>query len=196
MRYLAANRRFRRGVMAQFLYVGLQVVVWSFTIRLALSLGAANERHASNFMIYSFIGFFIGKFIANCLMTRYNVQKVLIAYSAIGVAVLVPDFSAVYAAVAVSALFGPCWVTIYTGTIKTVENWYTEVAGAVIVMSIGGAAIVPALQGYVSDYLGSLQRSFGVSLLCFAFVGYYFWGELRHQGSRRTALSAAAQSKF
>lgn len=57
LRYLAGNRRFRRGVMAQFLYVGLQVAVWSFTIRLALTLGAANERHASNFMIYSFIGF-------------------------------------------------------------------------------------------------------------------------------------------
>lgn len=69
-------------------------------------------------------------------------------------------------------------------------------AGAVIVMSIVGAAIVPALQGYVSDYLGSMQRSFGVSLLCFAFVGYYFWGELRHQERRRTALPAAAQGKF
>lgn len=196
LRYLAGNRRFRRGVMAQFLYVGMQVAVWSFTIRLALTLGAANERHASNFMIYSFIGFFIGKFIAKCLMTRCNVQKVLIAYSVTGVAMLVPDFSAVYAAVGISALFGPCWATIYTGTLKTVDNQYTEVAGAVIVMSIVGAAIVPALQGYVSDSLGSMQRSFGVSLLCFAFVGYYFWGELRHQGRRRTTLSAAAQSKF
>ncbi|AHF79028.1 L-fucose:H+ symporter permease [Sodalis praecaptivus] len=201
LRYLAGNQRFRRGVLAQFLYVGLQVAVWSFTIRLALTLGADNERHASNFMIYSFIGFFIGKFIANCLMTRCNVQKVLIAYSVIGVAMLayvmlVPNFSAVYAAVGVSALFGPCWATIYTGTLKTVENRYTEVAGAVIVMSIVGAAIVPALQGYVSDYLGSMQRSFGVSLLCFAFVGYYFWGELRHQERRRTALPAAAQGKF
>lgn len=134
-------------------------------------------------------------------MTRCNVQKVLIAYSVIGVAMLayvmlVTDFSAVYAAVGVSELFGPCWATNYTGTLKTVDNQYTEVAGAVIVMSIVGAAIVPALQGYVSDSLGSMQRSFGVSLLCFALVGYYFWGELRHQGRRRTTLSAAAQSKF
>lgn len=197
IRSCSNKRRFRRGVLAQFLYVGLQVAVWSFTIRLALMLGADNERHASNFIIYSFIGFFINKFIANCLMTRCNVQKVLIAYSVIGVAMLayvmlVPNFSAVYAAVGVSALFGPCWATIYTGTLKTVENRYTEVAGAVIVTSIVGAAIVPALQGYVSDYLGSMQRSFGVSLLCFAFVGYNFWGALRHQERRCTALPAAA----
>ncbi len=34
----ASNARFRRGIVAQFLYVGMQVAVWSFTIRLALEL--------------------------------------------------------------------------------------------------------------------------------------------------------------
>jgi fucose permease len=69
LRYLASNARFRRGIVAQFLYVGMQVAVWSFTIRLALELGDINERDASTFMVYSFACFFIGKFIANILMT-------------------------------------------------------------------------------------------------------------------------------
>ena len=84
LRYLARNPRFRRGIVAQFLYVGMQVAVWSFTIRLALELGDINERDASNFMVYSFACFFIGKFIANILMTRFNPEKVLILYSVIG----------------------------------------------------------------------------------------------------------------
>lgn len=84
LRYLAKNSRFRRGIVAQFLYVGMQVAVWSFTIRLALELGDINERDASNFMVYSFACFFIGKFIANILMTRFNPEKVLILYSVIG----------------------------------------------------------------------------------------------------------------
>lgn len=186
LRYLAGNSHFKRGIMAQFLYVGMQVAVWSFTIRLALTLGASNERDASNFMIYSFICFFIGKFVANFLMTRFSAEKVLIAYSVLGVATLayvamVPSFTAVYAAVFVSVLFGPCWATIYAGTLDTVDKKYTEVAGAIIVMSIVGAAVVPAIQGYVSDHLGSMQKSFGVSLLCFAYVGFYFWGEMRNK---------------
>ncbi|WP_129543976.1 L-fucose:H+ symporter permease [Serratia sp. 1D1416] len=198
LRYLAGNARFRKGIAAQFLYVGMQVAVWSFTIRLALNLGASNERDAANFMIYSFICFFIGKFVANFLMTRFRAEKVLIAYSLLGVAtlayvVLVPSFTAVYAAVFVSVLFGPCWATIYAGTLDTVDNKYTEVAGAIIVMSIVGAAFVPALQGYVSDHLGSMQRAFGVSLLCFAYVGFYFWGELRHK--RRDARQPLADSE-
>ncbi|WP_413742010.1 L-fucose:H+ symporter permease [Sodalis sp. RH15] len=185
LRYLAGNARFKKGIVAQFLYVGMQVAVWSFTIRLALNLGAANERDASNFMIYSFICFFAGKFIANFLMTRFMPQKVLIAYSILGVAtlayvVMVPNFTAVYAAVFVSVLFGPCWATIYAGTLDTVDNKYTEVAGAIIVMAIVGAAVVPAIQGFVSDHLGSMKEAFSVSLLCFAYVGFYFWGELRN----------------
>ncbi|WP_215848342.1 L-fucose:H+ symporter permease [Candidatus Pantoea bituminis] len=191
-RYLANNRHFKRGIVAQFLYVGMQVAVWSFTIRLALTLGATNERHASNFMMYSFICFFIGKFVANFLMTRFRAEKVLIAYSVLGVltlayVMLVPNFTAVYAAVFVSVLFGPCWATIYAGTLATVDNKYTEVAGAFIVMAIVGAAFVPALQGFVSDHLGSMQLAFGVSLLCFAWVGFYFWGELLHKKQANAA---------
>ena len=182
LRYLASNARFRRGIVAQFLYVGMQVAVWSFTIRLALELGDINERDASTFMVYSFACFFIGKFIANILMTRFNPEKVLILYSIIGALFLVyvalaPSFSAVYVAVLVSVLFGPCWATIYAGTLDTVDNEHTEMAGAVIVMAIVGAAVVPAIQGYVADMFHSLQLSFLVSMLCFVYVGIYFWRE-------------------
>lgn len=189
LRYLAKNSRFRKGIIAQFLYVGMQVAVWSFTIRLALEMGDINERDASNFMVYSFACFFIGKFIANILMTRFNAEKVLIIYSVIGALFLIyvafiPSFTAVYAAVMVSILFGPCWATIYAGTLDTVDNEHTEMAGAVIVMAIVGAAFVPAIQGYVADILHSLQLSFLVSMLCFVYVGIYFVSERRFKAKQ------------
>ena len=111
-------------------------------------------------------------------MTRFNPEKVLILYSIIGALFLVyvalaPSFSAVYVAVLVSVLFGPCWATIYAGTLDTVDNEHTELAGAVIVMAIVGAAVVPAIQGYVADMFHSLQLSFLVSMLCFVYVGIY-----------------------
>lgn len=187
LRYLVDNKRFKKGILAQFLYVGMQVAVWSFTIRLALTLDPnLNERLASNFMVYSFICFFIGKFIANFLMTRFSSNKVLVVYSAIGALLLlyisfVPDISAVYMAVAVSILFGPCWATIYAETLESVDKKYTETAGAVIVMSIIGAAVVPAIQGLVSDMSGSMQFSFIVNLFCFAYVGKYFYDESKRE---------------
>ncbi|RLQ92287.1 L-fucose:H+ symporter permease [Falsibacillus albus] len=187
LKYLAGNKRFRKGVAAQFLYVGMQVTVWSFTIRLALDLNSDfNERAASNFMVYSFIAFFAGKFIANFLMTRFSASKILFSYSIIGSAllayvVLVPNLTAVYAAIAVSMLFGPCWPTIYAETLEVVEKKYTETAGAILVMSIVGGAVIPAIQGYASDAFGSMQTAFIVSMGCFLYVGFYFFGEMKKQ---------------
>ncbi|MCO7174833.1 L-fucose:H+ symporter permease [Sporolactobacillus kofuensis] len=187
LKYLAHNRRFKRGIIAQFIYVGMQVTVWSFTIRLALVLNPEiNERSASTFMIYSFIAFFVGKFIANFLMTRYSPNQVLLAYSGIGSILLiyvvcVPNMTAVYAAIGVSIMFGPCWATIYAHTLEVVkEKKYVETAGAILVMSIIGGAIIPAIQGLVSDLLGSMRLSFIVPMLCFIYVSIYFFGELKN----------------
>ncbi|WML41518.1 L-fucose:H+ symporter permease [Neobacillus sp. OS1-2] len=186
LKYLAGIKEFRKGIAAEFLYVGMQVTVWSFTIRLALDLNPdINERVASNFMVFSFIAFFVGKFIANFLMTRFNPSKILVIYSVIGAATLayvsfVPNMTAVYGAVAVSMLFGPCWATIYAETLNVVkEKQYTALAGAILVMSIVGAAVVPAIQGFASDLFGSMQLSFLVPMLCFLYVGFHFFGKMK-----------------
>ncbi|MDN4074930.1 sugar MFS transporter [Fictibacillus terranigra] len=189
LKYLAGNKRFKKGIAAQFLYVGMQVAVWSFTIRLALDLNPDfNERTASNFMVYSFAGFFVGKFIANFLMARFSSSKVLFGYSILGSAmlayvILVPNMTAVYAAIVVSMLFGPCWATIYAETLEVVDKKYTETAGAILVMSIVGGAVIPAIQGHASDAFGSMQTAFLVSMACFVYVGIYFFGEMKKQKS-------------
>lgn len=181
LRYLSGNKPFLKGIGAQFLYVGMQTAVWSFTIRLALTLDPTeNERGASTYMIWVFVGFFIGKFIANLLMSRFRAEDVLIGYSVLGIlalgyVTLVPNMSAVWACILVSTLFGPCWATIYAGTLETItDKRHTETGGAVIVMSIIGGAVIPVIQGAVSDATGSMQTSFVVSLLCFAAVLVYF----------------------
>ena len=87
--------------------------------------------------------------------------------------------TALWAAVSVSLLFGPCWATIYAKTLEAVEKKYTETAGAIVVMSIVGGAYVPAIQGFVSDVTGSMQFSFIVNLFCFLAIGLYFRGEAK-----------------
>lgn len=198
IKYLGGIKNFRKGIAAEFLYVGMQVTVWSFTIRLALNLNPdINERMASNFMVYSFIAFFVGKFIANFLMTRFNASKVLVIYSIIGTATLayvslVPNMTAVYAAVAVSMLFGPCWATIYAETLDVVkEKKYTELAGAILVMSLVGGAVIPATQGFVSDLFGSMQLSFLIPMACFIYIGFYFFGKMKRVEDEKIPLKKA-----
>lgn len=198
--YLARNGRFRRGIVTQFLYVGMQTAVWSFTIRLALNLDhSLNERSASNFMIFAFVAFFLGKFLANILMTRLDENLVLVGYSAAGViallyVVLAPNISAVYAAILVSGLFGPCWATIYARTLDSIEDKrHTETGGAVIVMAIIGGAVIPALQGLISDTVRSMQVSFTINIVCFTAVLLYFLSE--HRRSHSTAPTTTTGEK-
>ena len=93
---------------------------------------------------------------------------------------LVPNLSAVYAAIVVSVLFGPCWPTIYAENLKAIDNKYREIGGAVVVMSIVGGAVIPAVHGLVSDTIHSMQHAFIVPLLCFIYIGYYFFSEIKN----------------
>ncbi len=174
--------------MAQFLYVGMQVAVWSFTIRLALELGDINERDASTFMVYSFACFFIGKFIANILMTRFNPEKVLILYSVIG------------------ALFPPTWrwrpaLARYTWRCWSVFCLAPAGRPFMPERSIPSITSIPKWRGGHRD--GDCRRGGGsrdsglrgghvplatalipVSMLCFVYVGVYFWRESKVRGNR------------
>lgn len=141
-----------------------------------------NERFASDFMIYSFIAFFIGRLIANVLMSKFKPTFVLTLYSMIGVAVLlytslVPNMTAVWGAIFASVLFGPCWPTIYGRTLETVKDKYRETAGAVLVMAIIGGAVGPVVQGIAADMMGSLQLSFIIPVLFFIYLAFYFYNE-------------------
>ncbi len=172
--------------MAQFIYVGMQTAVWSFTIRLALDVNHhITDAAASNFMIYSYVVFFLGKVVATWLFTQLKATQVLTAYSVLGtlallLATFAPGMIAVYAAVGASFFFGPQWPTIYAHTLDHVtDKRYTETAGAILVMAIVGGAVIPAVQGLVSDAVGSMQLSFLVPTIAFALVSYYFATEVK-----------------
>ena len=184
--YLFHNKRYMKGVLCQFIYAGMQTTVWSFTIRLALRLDShISDSAASTFMIYSYIAWFFGKLVANWFLNRYSITKVLTWFSLLGTITLVitftvPNLTAVIAAIATSFFFGPEWPTIYAHTLDQIhEKKYTETGGAFIVMSLIGGAIIPAVQGRVSDLSGSMQFSFIVPAICFALITLYFWTEHR-----------------
>ncbi|WP_332236949.1 sugar MFS transporter [Sporolactobacillus sp. KGMB 08714] len=186
IRYLSHNKRYMKGVMAQFFYAGVQTAVWSFTIRLALNLNShITDSAASTFMIYSYIVWFVGKLVANFFLARYSITKVLTWFSALGtlclvVSFTVPSMLAVYAAIMTSFFFGPEWPTIYAHTLDAItEKKYTETGGAIIVMALIGGAIIPAIQGAVSDISGSMQFSFIVSAIGYLIITLYFYFEYR-----------------
>ncbi|MGR3885516.1 L-fucose:H+ symporter permease [Pseudomonas sp. 1152_12] len=193
------NPRFTFGVLAQFLYVGAQVGVWSFTIRLAMQMGGMNERSASWFLLTTFAAYFVGKLIANLLMRRVHPAKVLVIYGALCIVllaytILVPNISAVYAAVGVSIFLGPCWPTIYGLTIDGLGE-DTGVGGSLLVMSIVGGGVIPIFQGLLSDANGgNMQLAYSVPLLCFIVIVMYAVKCLRQSETLPCGATAAVAS--
>ena len=91
LRYLACNSRFRFGIMAQFFLCGHADggLVFHHTAGLADGCRFERARRGQFSVIYAFVGFFLGKCLANILMKRFNENKVLIAYSVLGSLALV-----------------------------------------------------------------------------------------------------------
>ncbi|WP_025733728.1 L-fucose:H+ symporter permease [Carnimonas nigrificans] len=194
---LSRNRRFVIGVIAEFLYVGAQVGIWSFTIRLAMQIGDLSERHASYYLLLTFFAFFVGKFTANLFMKRYSPAKVLIVYSVLCIAMLaytlsVHNITAIYTAIGASLFLGPGWATIY-GLTLTGLGRDTEYGGSILVMSIIGGAIIPLIQGLISDHTdGNMQLAFIVPLICYIAVVLFGFYCLRNPGPQVASTPAPA----
>ncbi|MQS76725.1 L-fucose:H+ symporter permease [Companilactobacillus halodurans] len=186
MNYLSKRPRYWHGVAAQFIYMGVQTGVWSFTMRLALDMFPQfNERFVANFMLYSYICFFVGRFVASYLLSKFSETKVLMSYSFIGMLMIlyitfVPNITAIYAAIGVSLVFGPCWPTIFARTLEVVDDKrHTETASAFIVMAIVGGAVLPIFQGLLSDFT-TMQFSFIICAISMAIVFLYFVSEYKY----------------
>lgn len=184
---LLKNKHFTYGMFTEFMYVGLQVSVWSFTIRLALTLNSGlNERTASDFVIYSYIAFFIGRLIADYLMKFIPHLKVLLGYALLGLLAILymmidRSFNGVYVAILVSGLMGPGFATIYTETLGFIDNpQQTETAGAMIVMMVIGGAFWPLAQGWLADVTGSMSISFAVHFLTFGAIAAFTYRYIKH----------------
>lgn len=184
--YLVRNRRYLKGIGAQFVYIGAQTGIWSFTMRLALTMFPHyTDRDASDFMLWSYAVFFVGRFLGSYLLSRFRETRVLTVYMGLAVVVLIGTIAlhsvaAVWMAVIVSLFLGPGWPTIYSRTLETVgDRRYTETAGAVIVMSIVGGAVLPALQGALSNAMG-MQFSFILPAIELCIVAVYFVSEMRY----------------
>lgn len=186
LNYLKGRKEYWQAISAQFLYAGIQTGVWSYTMILALEkFPQFNERTVSNFMLYSYICFFMGRISASYLLSKFSETKVLLTYTSLGTiavlyASLIPNVSAVYAVIMLNFFMGPCWPTIYSRALDKVEDKrHTEIAGAFVVMALVGGAILPAFQGLLSDYT-NVQFSFILVAIEFLCVVIYFLKEMNH----------------
>ena len=179
---LAKNKKYVWGVVAQFFYVGAQICVWSFTIRLVMKELGYVEAQAATVYLISIIGFCTSRFVYTWLMKYFAPQR-LLAIGAILSAVcallvvLAGGWTAVVALVLISVFMSLMFPTIYgtaLGSVNASEHPdYTKIGASGLIMAILGGALLTPLQGVVSDATGSINTSYLVPLACFVVVLCY-----------------------
>jgi FHS family L-fucose permease-like MFS transporter len=166
------------AVIAQLFYVGAQVCVTSFFVRMAISGGGVDEKTAGYYLGIYGILFMVGRFLGTFIMKYLAPAKLLSIYASMCillslVAVYADGKNVVLALGGLGFFMSIMFPTIFSlGIDDLKEN--TKPASSLIVMAIIGGAIFPVIMGYIIDNSNdNIQVGYWVPLVCFIVVLYY-----------------------
>ncbi len=179
---LLSNASYREGVVAQFFYVGVQIMCWTFIIHYAeMELGISNQV-AQLYNIAAMCIFCCSRFVCTYLLRFVNAGKLLQILALCGVmlvcgVVFVKGIFGLYCLVAISACMSLMFPTIYGLALKNVGH-DTEFGAAGLIMSIVGGSILPPLQALMIDQpticgLSGVRFSFVLPFVCFVVIAVY-----------------------
>ncbi|MDH5397104.1 MAG: L-fucose:H+ symporter permease [Cyclobacteriaceae bacterium] len=175
---LLKNKNYVLAVVAQFFYVGVQIGVWSFTIRYVMeNTGVTNEDEASNYYLAAIVLFSSSRFVFTALMKFINPAKLLTIMSVVAglltlVVVLGEGAVGVYALVGISGCMSLMFPTIYGIGLHGVGD-DRKLGGSGLIMAIVGGAVITNIQAQVSDLTGSINMAYLVPLVCFVVITIY-----------------------
>ena len=182
-RRLLSNRLFRRGVVAQFFYVGAQIGVWSFTIRLVMQETGRLEAAASSIYLLSIVGHCLSRFIYTGLMRWFSPARLLtfggVMSALLSLTVVLSagtGWICITSLVLISSFMSLMFPTIYGialgGIMRGDHPGDSKIGASGLIMSILGGALLTPLQGMVSDHT-NIYTSYAVPAFCFVVVTAY-----------------------
>ncbi|MBQ9649711.1 MAG: L-fucose:H+ symporter permease [Prevotella sp.] len=183
LRRLVGLKRYREGVVAQFFYVGAQIMCWTFIIqygtRVFMAEGMeeqAAEVLSQRFNIYAMLFFICSRFIATWLMRWVSPARLLMAFGILAMVftvgvIMSHDRTGVYCLVCVSGCMSLMFPTIYGIALDGLGD-DAKFGAAGLIMAILGGSVLPWMQAKIID-AGQLNLSFLLPLLCFLIVTVY-----------------------
>ena len=190
IRRLVARPRYAFGVVAQFFYVGVQIAVWTWTIKYIMANMNLVEAEAANYYIYSIFLFIGCRWICTWLM-KYIVPAKMMAVFALGGVlcclgtIYLPIETSIYCLVGISGCMSLMFPTIYGIALRGLGPEVKFGAAGLIMAILGGAIITPmmgalvdggTLSGLVSGFspdVAAIRTAFYLPVLCFAVVLLY-----------------------
>lgn len=175
---LVRNKTYIFGVVAQFFYVGAQIGVWSYTIRIVMQELGCDESEGASWYLATIICFSSARFVFTWLMKYFKPAALMAVAAAFDiVACCLVVFCGGMAGVVVAALIAISFFmslqfpTIYGIALENVGE-DSKIGASGLIMAILGGALLTPLQGQVSDMFG-INTSYIVPLFCFVVVLCY-----------------------
>ena len=189
-RRLMKNKRYWTGVVAQFFYVGAQIGVWSFTIRLAMSELGIAEKQGSLIYLYTIIGFSLSRFVFTWLMKFFRPGRLLVVAAAADILfALIVVLTAGSGWITIAALFcisifmSLMFPTIYGIALDDIGE-DAKIGASGLIMAILGGALLTPLQAVISDAT-SINTSYLIPCFCFIVV-LLFALTVEHDDKKKT----------
>lgn len=164
------------GVLAIFCCVGVEVIAGDTIIQYGRALGISLDV-ARNFTAFTLIAMLVGYFLGVWAIPRYVSQQAALRLCAgAGLAFTLGIVATHgYASVLCVALLGLAnslmWPAIFPLSIKGLGA-FTERGSALLIMGIGGGAVLPYLYGKTSELLG-LQQAYLLLVPCYLYVLFF-----------------------
>lgn len=162
------------GVLALFLYVGVETVSLSTLVDYAESIGLANpERYALIAPIGMVIGYlcgviFIPKYISQS--QALLVCSVLAIFGSLMV-VLTPEAVSIYFIAFMALGCSLMWPAIWPLAMVDLGR-FTKAGSSLMVIAIVGGALIPTLYGFMKDSFGA-QNAYWITIPGFLYILYY-----------------------
>lgn len=169
---LCSLPRYYWGVIAQFFYVGLQITVWTWTIKYVMAIfPSLNEAKAANYYLYSILLFIFCRWVCTALMRKITPGSMMAFFAVGGIVcclgtIYLPSNIAVWALVGISGCMSLMFPTIYGIALRGLGDAVKLGAAGLVMAILGGAAITYVMGFYMDsemvnkqvDYFDSINR--------------------------------------
>lgn len=181
--------RYREGVVAQFFYVGAQIMCWTFIIQYGTRLFTmqgmdekAAEMLSQEYNILAMVLFCCSRFVCTYLLRYFRPGRMLAFFASVGALLTLgvigsQSIIGLYCLVGVSACMSLMFPTIYGIALEGLGE-DAKFGAAGLIMSILGGSVLPPLQALFIDQgsiagLPAVNVSFVLPFFCFIVVMVY-----------------------
>lgn len=189
---LFANKKYALGVLAQVLYVGAQIMCWTYIYQYVEGLegfgvftqssvtifGYETVKDGFYYQIIAFVLFVVGRAIGTAMLRYFSPGKMLMSFALLAITfvlgtIFMQNMIGLYCLVGVSFCMSLMFPTIYGIALGDLTEEQSKIGSAGLIMAIVGGALMPSLQGMIIDAGGHAVNDvtiLGVPEVNFSFI--------------------------